>query len=340
MGKQMGRRWEVSTLLVASLTCLAFILTACRDSNDAGGLSGTVNIDGSSTVFPITQAVAEEFQRVHRAVRISLGLSGTGGGFEKFCRGEIDISNASRPIKEEEAETCAANGIDFTELTVAADGLSVIVNPDNDWVDCLTVEQLNQLWMPGSEIERWSDLDPSWPDEEIELYGPGTDSGTFDYFTEAINGESGASRADYTASEDDNVLVQGVQGDENALAYLGYAYYIENQEQLRAVPIDGGAGCIEPTTETIQSNTYAPLSRPLYIYVSNASLQPPDVQPVSGSDATGTPVVPTSVTAELIRYYLTEGTEVIPYIGYVPYDDAVYQEQRQLVQDAIDSGGR
>ena len=337
MRKWTGRRWQLGMLLVA---CLAIVVTACGESDGGSGLSGTVNIDGSSTVFPITQAVAEEFQRVHRAVRISLGLSGTGGGFEKFCRGEIDISNASRPIKEEEAETCAANSIDFTELTVAADGLSVIVNPDNDWVDCLTVEQLNELWMPGSTVERWSDLDPSWPDEEIELYGPGTDSGTFDYFTEAINGESGASRADYTASEDDNVLVQGVQGDENALAYLGYAYYIENQEQLRAVPINGGNGCIEPTTETIQSNAYAPLSRPLFIYVSNASLQPTEAAEGARSDAAGTPVVPTSVSAELVRYYLTEGTEVIPFIGYVPYDDAVYQEQLRMVEDAIDSGGR
>lgn len=329
---EQARRWRGGLLLVI---CLMIVAAACGESAGGSDLTGTVNSDGSSTVFPITQAVAEEFQRKHPDVRISVGLSGTGGGFEKFCRGEIDISNASRPIKDEEAETCAANGIEFTELEVAADGLSVIVNPENDWVDCLTVEQLHELWQPESSVDSWNDLDPAWPDEEIALYGPGTDSGTFDYFTEVINGESGASRADYTASEDDNVLVQGVQGDEDALAYIGYAYYIENQEQLRAVPIDGGDGCVAPTTETIRDNSYAPLSRPLYIYVSNESLQAIQTPEQPENEPDATPGIPTSVTGELVRYYLTEGVEVIPYIGYVPYDDAIYQEQLDQIEEVI-----
>ena len=312
-------------LLVIAAVVLSMLLAACGDEA-TGGYSGEILIDGSSTVFPISQAVAEEFFLENRGMRITVGASGTGGGFEKFCRGDIDISNASRPIKQDEADLCAENGIEFTELTVAADGLSVIVNPDNDWADCLTVEQLRKLWMPDSRIERWSDLDPSWPDKEINLFGPGTDSGTFDYFTETINGESGASRADYSASEDDNTLIQGVEGDTYALAYLGYAYYSENAERLKVLAIDGGAGCVVPSPETVRDGSYAPLSRPIFIYVNNAGLTANDAADLA------TPG-PSSTLAAFVTYYLTEGVGVIPFVGYIPYDEAVYEEQLRKVRE-------
>ncbi|MDQ3548702.1 MAG: PstS family phosphate ABC transporter substrate-binding protein, partial [Chloroflexota bacterium] len=298
-----------SALLITILLLAGWLLAACGES-DTGGYTGEIQIDGSSTVFPISQAIAEEFFLENRGTRITVGASGTGGGFEKFCRGDIDISDASRPIKQDEADLCAENGIEFTELTVAADGLSVIIHPDNDWATCLTVEQLHQLWMPGSSVELWSDLDPSWPDNEINLYGPGTDSGTFDYFTETINGESGASRADYSASEDDNVLIQGVEGDQYALAYLGYAYYVENADRLQVLAIDGGDGCVLPTPETVRDGSYVPLSRPVFIYVNNAGLAANDVTDLA------TPG-PSSTLAAFVIYYLTGGVGVIPFVGYI-----------------------
>ncbi len=314
-----------SALLITILLLASWLLAACGES-DTGGYTGEIQIDGSSTVFPISQAIAEEFFLENRGTRITVGASGTGGGFEKFCRGDIDISDASRPIKQDEADLCAENGIEFTELTVAADGLSVIIHPDNDWATCLTVEQLHQLWMPGSSVELWSDLDPSWPDNEINLYGPGTDSGTFDYFTETINGESGASRADYSASEDDNVLIQGVEGDQYALAYLGYAYYIENADRLQVLAIDGGDGCVAPTPETVRDGSYVPLSRPVFIYVNNAGLAANDVTDLA------TPG-PSSTLAAYVTYYLTDGVGVIPFVGYIPYDESVYEDQLRKVSE-------
>lgn len=313
------------SLLVAGLVLTSILLGACGD-DASGGYQGEILIDGSSTVFPISQAVTEEFFLENRGARITVGSSGTGGGFEKFCRGDIDISDASRPIKPDEAALCASNGIEFTELTVAADGLSVIIHPDNDWANCLTVEQLHQLWMPGSSVKRWSDLDPGWPDKAINLFGPGTDSGTFDYFTETINGSAGASRADYSASEDDNTLIQGVEGDRYALAYLGYAYYSENADRLKVLAIDGGGGCVAPSPDTVRDSSYAPLSRPIFIYVNNAGL--------TANDATdlATPG-PSSTIAAFVTYYLTEGVGVIPFVGYVPFDDAVYEEQLRKVRE-------
>jgi phosphate transport system substrate-binding protein len=310
--------------LVAAATLLgALLLTACADSAEGKTpVAGAIRMDGSSTVYPISQAVAEEFSRVYSGAEISLGLSGTGGGFEKFCNGETTINNASRAIKQEEAQRCRENDVPYTELTVAADGLSIVVNPDNAWVDCLTVAQLQQIWRPDDPARRWSDVDPSWPDKQINLYGPGTDSGTFDYFTAAINGEEGSSRSDYNASEDDNVLVQGVGGDRYGLAYLGYAYYSENTELLKAVGVNNGAGCVTPTAETVRSGAYAPLSRPLYVYVANDALSAP------GRD--GKP----NAVATFARYYLTDGVEVIPFVGYITYDDSVYQEQREKL-DAV-----
>ena len=286
-------------------------LAACSDDDDDGGddgdsLSGSINGDGSSTVFPITEAVAEEFG-LENDVDVTVGISGTGGGFEKFCNGETDFSNASRAIEEDEIQACSDAGIEYVEFQVAYDGISIAVNPNNDFAECVTVEQLNAMWMPESTVNNWNQVDPEFSDEDLSLYGPGTDSGTFDYFTSEINGEEGASRSDYTASEDDNVLVQGVAGDDNALGYFGYAYYIENEDQLKVLGVDGGGGCVTPTPETIADGSYTPLSRPLYVYVTADSLTRPEV-------------------AEFMRFYLTEGPALAEDVGYVAAPDEVYVE--------------
>ncbi len=239
-----------------------------------------IKIDGSSTVYPITEAVAEEFMAQNRGLNVTVGVSGTGGGFSKFCNGETDISNASRPIKATEIEKCRAAGIEYIELPVAYDALTIVVNNRNTWANSMTVDELKRLWEPSAQgtITRWNQIRPNWPNRPIILYGPGSDSGTFDYFTEAVVGEADASRADYTASEDDNVLVQGVVGDTNALGYFGYAYYSENSSRLKAVAIDNGSGPVAPSSETVENGTYQPLSRPLFIYVSAASLSRPEVR--------------------------------------------------------------
>ena len=272
-------------------------------------LSGDITIDGSSTVFPITEAVAEEFGDLTDGnVRAVVGISGTGGGFKKFCANETLISNASRPIKQKEVDRCAAAGIEYIELPVAIDGLSVVVNPDNDFVECLTVEQLNMIWKPESEgvVTHWNHVDPSWPNEQIKMYAPGVDSGTFDYFTEAINGDGGVSRGDFVASEDDNVLVQGVSGDKFSIGYFGYAYYVENQDKVKVVAIDGGNGCVAPTDEVINNGSYAPLSRPLFIYVHSDAAQEEHI-------------------AEFVRYYLSDkGQHLAASIGYIPFPQPVY----------------
>jgi len=267
-----------SKLFVPALAA-ALLSTACGggQSGDSAALGGEVLIDGSSTVFPIAEAIAEEFQAANTGVRVSVGFSGTGGGFKRFCAGETDLANASRPIKDSERELCAAAGIEFTELPVAWDGLSVIVNPANDFVQCLTVDELRKVWEPNSKVKTWRDVRGEWPAEEIKLYGPGTDSGTFDYFTEAVMGEAGASRPDYQASEDDNILVQGVSGDPYSLGYFGYAYVSENAGRLKLVSIDGGNGCVTPSDATIADQSYTPLSRPLFVYVSHTSLARPEV---------------------------------------------------------------
>ena len=248
-------------------------------------LSGDISVDGSSTVFPITEAMAEEFGiATDGNVRITVGVSGTGGGFKKFCAGEIHISDASRPIKQSEVELCAENGVEYIELPVAIDGLSVMVHPENDFVECMTVGELHTIWSPEAEgmVMKWSQVRPGWPDEELRLYAPGIDSGTFDYFTETVNGESQASRGDFLPSEDDNVLVTGLSGDRGSLGYFGYAYYTENADRLKLVAIDGGSGCITPTDETINNGTYAPLSRPLFIYVTADALNQPHVKSLRG----------------------------------------------------------
>jgi phosphate transport system substrate-binding protein len=236
-------------------------------------LSGRIQADGSSTVAPLVTLAAERFRKQEPGVKITVGVSGTGGGFERFCAGETDLSNASRPIEDGEKTACQKKRIAYRELQVANDGLSVVVSPDNDWVDCLTVEQLKQIWEPGSKVDSWKDVDPSFPDEHIELFGPGTDSGTFDYFTGAIVGEEGASRSDYSATEDDNVIVNGVSGGDGALGYIGLSYVEQNEGRLKAIGVDGGDGCVEPSAETVQDGSYKPLSRPLFVYVAADALE-------------------------------------------------------------------
>jgi phosphate transport system substrate-binding protein len=236
-------------------------------------LSGRVRADGSSTLAPYVSLAAERFGKKNPDVQVSVGVAGTGGGFERFCRGETDISNASRAIEDEEREACERKQVAFIELHVANDGLSVVVSTENDWAQCLTVDQLKKIWEPDSKIDSWKDVDDGFPDEELTLAGPGTDSGTFDYFTEAVVGEEGASRTDYTATEDDNVIVTAVAGERGGLGYLGLSYYEQNESRLRAVPIDDGDGCVTPSAETVQSGEYKPLSRPLYVYVNRARLE-------------------------------------------------------------------
>ena len=274
----------------------------------AMALAQEVRIDGSSTVYPITLAVAEEFSIENPDANVSVAFSGTGGGFKKFCVGETQISDASRIVKSSEIEMCAAEGFEFIEIPVAFDALTVAVNKENDWATCMTVEELHMLWRPGSTVMAWSDIRPEWPNQEIILYAPGVDSGTFDYFTDEINGESGAVRTDFFPSEDDNVLVQGIEGDVNALGYFGYAYYLEEGEDLNAVSVDDGGGCVEPSTATIESGTYTPLARPLFIYVSkNAADSNPVVQ-------------------DFVEFYLSEeAREFIADTGYALLDPVAYE---------------
>jgi phosphate transport system substrate-binding protein len=269
-------------------------------------LGGKVVIDGSSTVYPITMAVAEEFRNKQPDVEVSVASSGTGGGMKKFTANEIDICDASRKIKQEEVDKAKANGVEFIELEVAYDGISVVVNKDNTWAKTITVDELNKMWGKDSTVKTWKDVNSSWPNEPIKLYGPGTDSGTFEYFTEVINGKAKESRTDYTPSEDDNVLVQGITGDKNALGYFGFSYYEENADKLNVLKIDAGKGPIEPTFETIKDNSYAPLSRPLFIYVNKARMNEPQVK-------------------AFVDFYLENATVLTEQVGYIPLEsyDAV-----------------
>ncbi|MBI5292432.1 MAG: PstS family phosphate ABC transporter substrate-binding protein [Chloroflexi bacterium] len=295
----------------SALAVAAVFLAACGGAAPAPQpiaqtqLSGDIAIDGSSTVYPITEAVAEEFGKTRPDVRITVGIAGTGGGFKKFCNGETDISDASRAIKDSEKEACAAAGIEYEEFQVGLDGLTVVVNPANTFAACLTIAQLKTIWDTGSTVTNWNQVDPAFPDQPLTLYGPGTDSGTFDFFTEVVNGKAKQSRADFTASEDDNVLVQGVSGDANALGYFGLAYYIENQDKLTAVQIDGGKGCVAPSFDTVNQGVYAPLSRPLYVYVKKASLERPEV-------------------VEFVNYYISAASQLVDEVGYVAVPQDVY----------------
>jgi phosphate transport system substrate-binding protein len=277
---------------------------------------GAIKMDGSSTVFPIAEALAEEYQISKRGkVRVTVGIAGTGGGFKKFCRGETDLSNASRPILKEEMEACRAAGIKYLEIPVAFDALTVVVNPQNTWVKTMTVADLKKMWEPGAQgrITTWKQVRAEYPAERLMLFGPGADSGTFDYFTEAVNGKAKASRGDYTASEDDNTLVQGVENNKGALGYFGFAYYAAHKDKLRAVSIDGGKGAVAPSLEAVTKGTYNPLSRPLFVYVKEASLQRPEVK-------------------EFVKFMLTEGGALVAEVGYLPLPDKAYQLAWQHVE--------
>jgi phosphate transport system substrate-binding protein len=298
------------------ITALSGLMLSCGNNKKD---KQNITIDGSSTVYPVTEAMAEEFRAVEPNVDITIGVSGTGGGFQKFGRGEIDLANASRPIKEDEKAIAENNNISFVELEVAYDGLAVVVNPENDWLDCITVEELRQIWEPAAQgtITRWNQVNPAWPDEEIHLFGPGVASGTFDYFTEAVVGESGSSRGDYTASEDDNILVQGVAGDKFGLGFFGLAYFEENADKLKIVGVDGGAGCVEPSIETVSNGSYSPLSRPLFVYVNSSSLQNP-------------------VVADFVNFYLDEAPGLLGDVGYVPLTDEEYQREKQKFTEFVE----
>lgn len=309
--------------LAATALSGALVLAACGGSSsgdssasatDGGGssdLTGQVRIDGSSTVYPLTATAAEIFMSENPGVQVTVGASGTGGGFEKFCRGETDANDASRPIKDDEAANCESNGIGFAPLTMAIDALTVVVNKENTWATCLTVEELNKIWAPDSTVNNWNQVRPDFPDEPLPLFGPGTDSGTFDYFTEVINGEGGASRTDFDPSEDDNVIIQGVTGSKGAMGYFGYTYYEENMDKLNAVQIDSGSGCVAPSVETARDGSYSPLARPLFVYPSTKGLERPEVR-------------------AFFQYFVDNDAEIAAEALFIPLSD---EAQAQLKAD-------
>jgi phosphate transport system substrate-binding protein len=302
-------------LPIVSIVSAALLFTLL--ATPALGQQKIVKVDGSSTVFPVTEAVAEDFQKAKKQqVKVTVGISGTGGGFKKFCRGETDISNASRPILKAEMADCAKAGVEYFELPVAFDALTVVINPKNNFVKQLTIAELKKMWEPAAQgkVTRWNQVNPQWPDAPMKLFGPGADSGTFDYFTEAVVGKSKSSRGDFTASEDDNVLVQGVSRDVNGLGYFGYAYYVENKDKLKAVPIVNEKGqAVEPSMETVLKGTYSPLARPIFIYVNAKSLAKPEVK-------------------EFVEYYMKNGANLAREVKYVPLPDAAYRTALEHVQ--------
>jgi phosphate transport system substrate-binding protein len=317
----------INTFMTFQVRLLTFVLlssfiASCgsKDSNtkdskndqSVADLTGQITIDGSSTVYPITEAVAEEFRAEQGGVKVTVGMSGTGGGFKKFAKGETDINNASRLIKDQEKATCVENNIKYIDLKIAFDGLAVLVNKENTWVKDITVAELKKIWEPDAQgkITKWNQIRPDWPNQEFHLYGPGVASGTYDYFTEVIVGKSGASRGDFTASEDDNVLVQGIAGDKNALGFFGLAYYEENKEQLKLVGVNNGSGVVSPTTETVKNGTYAPLSRPIYIYVSDRAAKRPEI-------------------AAFVDFYLKNAASLVPDVGYISLPDEEYAKESE-----------
>ena len=299
------------------LSILAFVAaTAIAINGHAAKRSDMVRIDGSSTVYPITEAVAEKFNENRPDIRVTVAVSGTGGGFKKFTNRETDISNASRRIKSKEIKMAKKNDVKFVELPVAYDGITVVVNKRNTWANSLTTAELRKIWMPGSTVKLWSDVRADFPKKPIKLYGPGTDSGTFDYFTKAINGKSHVSRSDFTMSENDNVLVKGVLSDKYAMAYFGYAYYVENKSKLKAVAIDNGNGAVAPTLKTINNGSYAPLSRPVFIYVSKKSGKKPQV-------------------FNFVNFYLENAGDLVSEVGYVPLTKIGYKTARSKFQNFV-----
>lgn len=315
---------RAGVVLMAAVASVA--LVACGGGQEQGGqgaaeVSGPVLIDGSSTVEPLSSAAAELYQGENPGVNVTVGTSGTGGGFQKFCNGETDISNASRPISDSEKQQCAAKGINYRELQVANDALTVVVNQQNTWANCLTVPQLKAMWSPGSQVKTWNQVDPRFPNVPLQLYGAGADSGTFDYFTDEIVGQEGESRTDYSPSENDNVTVQGVTGAPGALGYFGFSYFEENAQRLKAVAIDNGKGCVAPSAEAVQNGTYAPLGRPLFIYVSDAGLRKPQV---------------TAFT----EFYLERDEEIVQAAKFVPMTPPQKQQSTdELAQLKQQAGG-
>ncbi|MBF2013830.1 MAG: PstS family phosphate ABC transporter substrate-binding protein [Rivularia sp. T60_A2020_040] len=319
---------QIKYLSLASVSALVLLVSACGDGNQGtaptgGGaagsdISGKVLVDGSSTVFPISEAMAEEFQKANPNVRVTVGSSGTGGGFKKFCNNETDITGASRPIKPSEVELCKKGNVEYIEIPAALDGLSVVVNPKNDFVECLTVQELKTMWEPAAQgkISNWNQIRPSFPNQRLGLYGAGTDSGTYDYFTAAIVGKEGDSRGDYTASEDDNVLVQGVSTDTNGLGFFGYAYYEQNKDKLKVLSIDNGQGCVKPSPETIADGSYQPLNRPEFIYLKKSALSRPEVK------------------AFVDFYIAKENANLVSQVGYVALPDNILE----AIQARIDKG--
>ncbi len=302
--------------MAAQLSLLG-VLAACGGdkAGDAAGKTdagkGAVQIDGSSTVYPVTEAVAEQFRSDSgKDVRVTVGVSGTGGGFKRFCAGETDISDASRPIDEKETALCKQNGVEAIEMPIGYDGIAVVVNPASK-LECVTTAELKKIWEPDSKVKKWSDVRAGLPAQDIKLYAPSTAHGTFDYFTEVINGKTKASRADYNAADDYNVLVQGVSGDQNGLAYFGYAYYAQNKDKLKLLGVNSGTGCLKPEPKTIGDGTYKPLSRPIFIYVKKASLAKPEV-------------------GSFVRYYMNNAKSLVPQVGYVPLADDKYQANLAL----------
>ncbi|MHB8841712.1 MAG: phosphate ABC transporter substrate-binding protein [Candidatus Aquicultor secundus] len=287
--------------------------TGSSEKGSNASLSGNVKIDGSSTVFPISEAMAENFMKANPGVNVTVGSSGTGGGFKKFIAGETDISDASRPIKDKEKADAKKNGLEYIEIPVAYDGISLVTNKDNTWAKSITTAELKKIWEPGSKISTWKQVNPAWPDTKLSLYGPSSAHGTFDYFTDEINGGEGAIRTDYQVSEDYNVMVQGVEGDKGGLAFLGYAYYKQNENKLNILAVDGGTGPVEPTEESIKDGSYKPLARPIFIYVSKKALERPEVK-------------------AFIQYYLTDGTKLVSDVGYIPLNSADYDKSLKLVE--------
>lgn len=312
-----GMKMKVNRVTLISAIALSASAIGVTGHTVLSQNPATVKIDGSSTVFPITEAVAEEFQKQRAgAVRVTVGISGTGGGFKKFCNNEIDIADASRPIKVEEIAACKAKGIEFFELPIAYDALTVVVNPQNNWAGSIKVAELKKMWEPGAQgkITKWSQVRQGWPDAPLKLFGPGSDSGTFDYFTEAVVGKSKSSRGDFTASEDDNVLVQGVGSDKNALGYFGYSYYEANKSRLKAVAIDGGKGAVLPSKQAVENGTYQPLSRPLFIYVSSKSAAKPEVK-------------------QFVEFYLNNASKLVNEVKYIALPAQAYTLAKQNFQN-------
>lgn len=302
-------------LLVAGAAAAAIVAVAgCGGDDGDSGSGGSISADGSSTVGPYVTSAAESF-RDESGTNVTVGISGTGGGFERFCRGETDLSNASRTIDEDEVALCGDNGVEYFELQVANDALTVVVNKDNDWATCLTVSELNAIWKPGSTVSSWQDVRPSFPDEPLELFGPGTDSGTFDYFTDEINGEEGASRTDFQASEDDNVIVQGVGGTPGGMGYFGFSYFEANQATLRALEIDDGSGCVAPSVEAAQSGQYTPLARPLFVYAKRSALERQEVE-------------------DFLRFMLDNEATIAETAQFVPLNETQIEENLAKLDDA------